>query len=474
MQPRRWTRILAALSWGTTATAAEEALEVAEESEVASWLTSAHPPMLLLVLLIAAGLFLVRAWSHRWMRRRVPLLGKQAEPNPTHTPLDPIPLGGPVLLGRPMGDHERVWLVGGTFDLRDAVLDALSWTIPVIWAGPTPMGTPPRPRVRQVPGPVLPADILAILRSLDRACVIVLTDVRDLAHRTCGQRPEAQLAEFIDQVRPALDDTGSHLLILEPLAPDRISHPDVIGQRLLARVDAALIWTGARLSAVSHAPVTLAQWMVRGRDAWRLSSRAEILNDRLAWCSSGLLFAILALVSLQSVFIHQSSQTQLLGAIDESLPGSLWSNWWVYSTLVGADVSEFAHTTQVLWPVGIEPAATFGNLFASILSVPFQAIGGYPDYWNVFVLAALVTNGLATAALARTLGADRRGAVIAGAIFTVAPPILREVAAANQALFWASPLALALRSGLRMLDSDSESDAWWTGTWVAIASLTWW
>jgi hypothetical protein len=164
--------------------------------------------------------------------------------------------------------------------------------------------------------------------------------------------------------------------------------------------------------------------------------------------------------------------TPVLGRMDDALPGSLWSNWWVQQWWLGEQ--ELFYSEMIFWPQGAELVPMLGNLGASMLSVPFQSFGAYPEYWNRWIGFCMLANGLASYWLARTVGADRVGALLAGLCMTLALPILVEINGGHQSQFLMAGLPICIVLSLRVLDLDRWWDAWLLGLALLVTSLVWW
>lgn len=162
---------------------------------------------------------------------------------------------------------------------------------------------------------------------------------------------------------------------------------------------------------------------------------------------------------------------RLLGDVQRDLGASLWAAWVVDRQLhLGGSLN---HTDLALWPVGLELIPLLGSVGGAVLSLPFLWVFGHPGWWNPFVFAGLVTSGIAAAWLARTQGADRAGALLAGVAFATCPALVGGVGSGSPMVFWAAPLPLAVGLGLRAL-GGSKADATRAGLAFLLASLMWW
>ena len=289
-----------------------------------------------------------------------------------------------------------------------------------------------------------------------------------------GERGESRLVELVEVCRPALRRTGAALVLVEPLGLDRVFDPDPISAGLLRRVGAVRLWDGRRLRLARADQPGLVEGLLRP-DLARWSGAGQRIESGLGFALAVVVCGLLATaVAWPALSFQQGAGVALLGNGSGDLVGSLWGDWWVWRAVTTGAWGDILHSDYAFWPLGTPMIPRFGGVLANALSLPFQALGGYPGWWNGFAVAALVANGVAAWLLARHLGAGRFGALVAAVLFGGAPPLLREVADGAQAWFWAAGLPLALRSGLRAVDSRRSADAWWTGIWLGVCGAGNW
>ncbi len=297
------------------------------------------------------------------------------------------------------------------------------------------------------------------LDGLKGPAVVILDGVDAAGGILPGELPEAALLRIIGGLK-----LGSQvsLVLLEPFAPDRLASPSSAMTRLLARVDRAFLWTGRELLDARTV----------------LATRAHPALPRDAFARERWLYAVIAAACLVACFVAfrpsllgGAQGHGLLGDVSEGLPRSLWLNAWVGERL--HEGGSWNDTARIYWPLGAEVLAIFGSLGAAVLAQPFVSLLGFPGYWNAYLAAAVVANGLAMGWLARTAGADRVGAVLGALAFALAPPLLREMERGEPSVLWAAPVPLAVGMALRALDGGRREAAL-TGLAVMVASLIWW
>lgn len=297
------------------------------------------------------------------------------------------------------------------------------------------------------------------LDGVEGAARVVLDGVDAAGSVWPGELPEAALLRFLDALRLR---AGVSVVLLEPFPVDRLAAPSAAMARLLGRVDQVLLWTGDAV--------------LDGREV--LTSRAHPAIPRDAFASERWLYAAIAaacvvvcLVAFRPSLLGGFRGVGLLGSVGEDLPRSLWLNAWLGERF--AEGGSWNDTARVYWPLGAEVVAIVGNLGAALLAQPFQLLLGFPGYWNTYLAAALVGNGLAMGWLARTAGADRVGTMLGALSFTLAPPLMLELSRGDPRVLWAFPVPLAVGMALRALDGGRR-EAVLAGLAVALASLIWW
>lgn len=288
---------------------------------------------------------------------------------------------------------------------------------------------------------------------------VVVRGARSLPRWMPAERAEDRLLRLLDEV--TLGDQAG-LIVLEPLPIDRVTSPDHAMARLLARADRRLFCTGTELLAADSVMAR------RGHPALPRDAMAHegwLYVGMLAICALGVA------VAFRPTLLASQGGVRLLGDVSEGLPRSLWLNAWLGEQLAGG--GSWVETREIYWPLGANVIATFGNVATGLLAAPLEALFGFPGYWNAYVGAALVCNGLAMGWLARTAGADRVGAMLAALSFAVAPPLLREVGRADPAVLWAAPFLLSVGLCLRAV-RGGRREAAIAGAGLALASVCWW
>lgn len=318
-----------------------------------------------------------------------------------------------------------------------------------------------------------------LLRAISRTpsagpLVVVLDGAASLRGWWIGERIESRLTRLARGAREVLEARGAALVFMEPLAPDRLLLPDAIGAPLLAELAAVRLWDGARLYAPREGQGGLARWLVDLGTGAAWTRRGERWLRAFGITAAAIALLALALAIVAPALLARGEGVTILGTPDSSLPGSLWSNWWIARSITTGHLSGLQLSDMVFWPLGDQLIPRFGNLLAAALSTPFQWAFGYPGYWTWLLAAAVFVNGVAAAALARTAGASRLGALVAGLGFAACPPLLDAMADAQQQVFWAAALPMALRAGLLALDGERARDGWLAGLWLGITALSSW
>lgn len=300
-----------------------------------------------------------------------------------------------------------------------------------------------------------PADARALARLLrdptgqDPPALLLLDGVHVLGGWAALERPEARVVRLLDTLA-AGGAPDVEIVVRDVTLAARLD-------QLPAGADPALDRLRARLALAAPPPAAHRT----SRALWRIVAMVALVA------------AVSSLVA--GVFVGPSgADTLIIGGIDTRVPGALWLDSWVADALARRDFAALVRTDALWWPFGADLAALFGNLAPAVLAAPFVYLFGYPGFWNVFVAAALVANGAAAAALARTAGAHRVAALLAGVGFAVAPPLLVAAEEGRQAQLLAFVLPLALRSGLRALDGHRRVDALAAASWTMAAGYVWW
>jgi hypothetical protein len=124
-------------------------------------------------------------------------------------------------------------------------------------------------------------------------------------------------------------------------------------------------------------------------------------------------------------------------------PTNLWNLWWFRFAIVDLHQSPFSGT-YTFYPVGADLwQHTLAPLPAAAGAI-LQTFVGLVVAYNLLTLAALVTGGVAAAALGRRLGMTPGSARVAGAIYAFAPAVFARVYAGHFELLWIAWLPLTL------------------------------
>jgi hypothetical protein len=307
------------------------------------------------------------------------------------------------------------------------------------------------PSVTRLRAPTSPDAMSGWLAAQGGPAVVVVDGVDLVTGDLAGEPPDEQLARLVREVRPQ----GAQAVVI--LQASAIAAGDT-GPGPLYAADGAHV----------------RYWDPKARRLYVQPPPPEGLEalSRPAW-SLALVGALLACVGVALGFnlLGETNGVRLLGDVQRELATSLWATWLVDQQLdLGGSLN---HTNLALWPVGLELIPLLGSLGGAVLSLPFFWVFGHPGWWNPFVFTGLITSGLAAAWLARTQGADRAGALLAGVAFATCPALIAGVGSGSPMVFWAAPLPLAVGLGLRAL-SGTKADATRAGLAFLAASLIWW
>ncbi len=453
------------------------------ESEAQGWAPIAALAAIPLVLAIG-GWLLTRAWQAEHLFPTLHALFEIRTP-PQDAPPLPAVERVRVLDQSWLNPGSVCMLAGpGTLPLRRSVQELVDkgfdvWVLGAALGGDRRFGGPGS--VRFTTGSASDADQAAWALEVlarGRQPVIVLLPLEGLDTYHLAERVERRLQRFLATLRPSLA-AGARLLILWRTEPERLLVPDRVGQRALIDVTHLRLWNGRRAFVPVDPPglrvvTALSRWLVNPGATLAWNRPNQRVAAFASFVGSALLYTLGALAVCFSVFLGDPREQRLIGATDDSLVGSLWGNWWVGEAISQGRPLDMFYSDLVYWPDGASLITMFGNVLPSLLAQPFQFALGYPGYWNVFVLASLVANGMAMRALARRMGADRTGALIAGAIFAFSPAIVAQVSDGHQMVFQAFGLPLALWAGLGLLDGRQRRSELLTAGCLAIACLGWW
>lgn len=136
------------------------------------------------------------------------------------------------------------------------------------------------------------------------------------------------------------------------------------------------------------------------------------------------------------------SQNLLVGeGVD--LYGTVWFYWWVnYAFKMGIDPSV---TDMFFYPEGKDIFSHTGNnLLDAYLSIPFQEVFGFPNYYPIFLLFLLGLNLLAFRVMAKRIIGSKLGAWVATVFWMVNPFVIGELSMGRptQSMFFAAFLAI--------------------------------
>ncbi len=308
---------------------------------------------------------------------------------------------------------------------------------------------------------------------VDRAAPLIVIEGADALGRwAVGERPEARIARFLEVCRRPLERCGAQVVVVEPLPAERLLSGEPACKRLSAQLSHRLLWDGQALRAQGSASGGLAWWLANLGDPVLDSPAGLRWSGRVGLGLSVLALLLLSVAICVPGLRMEGSDPLLLGDGRGALPGSLWANDAVLGWMKGD--GGLLETTRIFWPSGANLVALFGNLLPSFFAAPLQGLLGYPGYWNVFVICVLVLNGLSARWLARVVGADQTGALLAGLAFTAAPPVLREISDGSQIQFVAFPLAVAIGLCLRAMERGGRTGGVIAGLAITFAALSWW
>lgn len=477
------TAALVAAAWVMGLAVASERWEGTELAAVSgAWLAGTAALALLVLGLLG------RRWLSRWRQRHLqPVLREVSALSERPPPSARQPLDDAVpLLNQRWLEAGRVALLAGpgVLPLRRAVAELVStgldvWVVGAAVRARAPFSGPGS--VRFSPSAVgdeeLRAWALEVLAQGRRPTLVLLPET-GLEGFRLAERVEVRLERLLRRLGEPLEG-GLRVLVLWRTDPDRVLVPDAVGAQGLAGVAELRMWNGRRALAPLDPPglplaTAVARWLVSpgASLAWnRPNQRAAALASAVG---SGVLYFLGALTVGAAAFLGDAREERLIGDAGQSLVGSLWSNWWVSHAVREGRPLEVLSSDLVYWPRGANLVEMFGNVGSSFLALPLQLVLGYPGYWNLFVLLSIVANGLAMRALARRLGADRSGALVAGAVFAFCPPLVAEISAGHQQVFQAFGLPLAVWAGIGTVDSETRRGELVTGACLALACLGWW
>ncbi len=151
---------------------------------------------------------------------------------------------------------------------------------------------------------------------------------------------------------------------------------------------------------------------------------------------------------------------------------TLWAYWWTGEALLSG-TSPFA-STETYYPIGQSPLFMY-NLLDTGFAAPLVWIAGPRMGYNLFALATLISTAAGGFWLARTAGASRLGALIAGLSLETSSYVSTEIMEGRISQALLLPTLLALVGLLRLC--RGEQSRWWvvgTGLAFAATALAYW
>ena len=125
------------------------------------------------------------------------------------------------------------------------------------------------------------------------------------------------------------------------------------------------------------------------------------------------------------------------------LYGTIWFYWWVgYALKNGLDTSA---TDMFFYPEGKDIFSHTGNnLLDAYLSIPFQELFGFPQYYSVFLFFILTLNVITFRLLAKSIIGSALGTWVATILWTINPFLIGELSMGRptQTMFFFAFLAI--------------------------------
>jgi hypothetical protein len=189
------------------------------------------------------------------------------------------------------------------------------------------------------------------------------------------------------------------------------------------------------------------------------------LNPIVEW---GTYLFVLLLFFFPTLF----SQERLAGeGVD--LFGTVWFYWWVkYCLINGVDPS---FTDIFFHPYGKDIFAHTGNnLLDAYISIPFQMLFGFPQYYNVFLFSLLAANCLAFRSMAKVIINCPLGVWTATILWMVNPFVIGELTMGRptQCIFFFA--LLSIRSFWLLHKEPRFVHAFFLGFWTALQGWIYW
>ncbi len=129
----------------------------------------------------------------------------------------------------------------------------------------------------------------------------------------------------------------------------------------------------------------------------------------------------------------------------------LWNYWWVEKALTDLGTNPF-ESDYIFYPVGIGLSLHTLGFLQGLLHIPLNEAVGPVAGANLIILWTFVASAIGAYLLARTLGASRTGAFLAGVVFAYCPYRLARLAGHYDLLgtewipFYVLALLMALRT----------------------------
>jgi hypothetical protein len=262
-----------------------------------------------------------------------------------------------------------------------------------------------------------------------------------------AERPEDRMLRLVRACPPC---PGNLLVLVGEVDGARLRAPSGSAARLLAQTDRVVGGPG-RSQAV----------------AW--ADRARALTASLAWALLSL--AATTLLAFVLCAPGMVDGRALLGDAHGDLGSSLWADWWAHRWWETG--GRLLRTDLLQWPFGVALPAVVRGVGSYLLAVPLVAWLGFPDFWNPLTVLSMGLAGLGAATLARQVGVDRIGALVAGLAFTGSPPLLDAVRGGSQALVMVFVVPVGVALCLRAL-AGSRLDGLLAGLAIAAVAVVWW
>jgi hypothetical protein len=145
-----------------------------------------------------------------------------------------------------------------------------------------------------------------------------------------------------------------------------------------------------------------------------------VASRRRALAAGLLVLAYLALAIVFTYPLVLHFATHHVGEAGGDAKVYLWNYWWTRRAVTELGVSPLS-THAIFYPIGIGLALHTLALLQGLCFIPLSALAGDVAGANVIVVWTFVASALGAYALARTAGADRGGAFLAGIAFGYCP-----------------------------------------------------